>query len=49
MKKNPIYMYVLPSSINDGTLLTAQSLFGLAKIRLTDEMAKALLKTNHCS
>ncbi|MFS9239998.1 ABC transporter permease [Streptococcus australis] len=42
MKKNPIYMYVLLALSAMGTLLTAQSFFGLAKVELTDEMAASL-------
>ena len=42
MKKNPIYMYVLLALSTMGTLLTAQSFFGLAKVELTDEMAASL-------
>ena len=42
MKKNPIYMYVLLALSAMGTLLTAQSFFGLAKVELPDEMAASL-------
>ena len=42
MKKNPIYMYVLLALSTMGTLLTAQSFFGLAKVEVTDEMAASL-------
>ena len=42
MKKNPIYMYVLLALSAMGTLLTAQSFFGLAKVEVTDEMAASL-------
>lgn len=42
MKKNPIYMYVLLALSAMGTLLTAQSFFGLAKVELTDEMVASL-------
>lgn len=42
MKKNPIYMYVLLALSAMGTVLTAQSFFGLAKVELTDEMAASL-------
>lgn len=42
MKKNPIYMYVLLALSAMGTLLTAQSFFGLAKVEVTDETAASL-------
>ena len=42
MKKNAIYMYVLLAISAMGTLLTAQSFFGLAKVEVTDEMAASL-------
>lgn len=42
MKKNPIYMYVLLALSAMGTLLTAQSFFGLAKVEITDETAASL-------